>query len=36
MKYAVEMGSNAVIYITKFRKDWFRHSKVDTDMMEIT
>jgi hypothetical protein len=33
MKYAVEMGSNAIIYI-KFREDWLRHSKVegrDTD-----
>jgi hypothetical protein len=29
MKYAVEMGSGAMIYITKFHKDWFRHSKVD-------
>jgi hypothetical protein len=23
MKFAVEMGSGAVIYITKFHKDWF-------------
>jgi hypothetical protein len=29
MKYAVEMGSDAVIY-TKFHKDLFRNSKVDT------
>jgi hypothetical protein len=29
MKYVVEMGSDAVIYITKFHKDWFRHSKVN-------
>jgi hypothetical protein len=29
MKYAVEMGSGAMIYITKFPKDWFRHSEVD-------
>jgi hypothetical protein len=29
MKYAVEMGSAAMIYIRKFHKDWFRHSKVD-------
>jgi hypothetical protein len=28
-EYAVEMGSGAVIYITKFHKVWFRHSKVD-------
>jgi hypothetical protein len=28
MKYAVEMGSGAMIYITKFHEDWFRHSKV--------
>jgi hypothetical protein len=41
MKYAVEVGSGAMIYITKFHKDWFQHSKVDrggytdTDSMEI-
>jgi hypothetical protein len=30
MKYAVEVGSVAMIYIhTKFHKDWFRHSKLD-------
>jgi hypothetical protein len=29
MKYAVEMGSGAMIIHTKFHKDWFRHSKVD-------
>jgi hypothetical protein len=29
MKYAVEMGLCAVIYITKFHKDWFRHLKSD-------
>jgi hypothetical protein len=23
------MGSGALIYITNFRKDWFRHSNVD-------
>jgi hypothetical protein len=28
MKYAVEMGSGAMIYVIKFHKDWFRHSKV--------
>jgi hypothetical protein len=28
MKNAVEMGSGAMKYITKFHKDWFRHSKV--------
>jgi hypothetical protein len=28
MKYAVEMGLGAVIYIL-FRRDWFRQSKVD-------
>jgi hypothetical protein len=27
MKYAVEMGSGVMIYITKFHKDWFRHSE---------
>jgi hypothetical protein len=31
MKHATEMGSVAMIYTyTKFHKDWFRHSKVDT------
>jgi hypothetical protein len=31
MKYSVEMGSGAMIYIhcTRFHKDWFSHSKVD-------
>jgi hypothetical protein len=29
MKYAVEMGTDAMIYIPKFHKDWFSHSKVD-------
>jgi hypothetical protein len=30
MKYAVEMGSGAMIYVhTRFYKDWFRHSEVD-------
>jgi hypothetical protein len=28
MKYAVEMGSGAMIY-TKFHKNWFRHSKTN-------
>jgi hypothetical protein len=28
MKYAVKMGSAAVIYSTKFHKHWFRRSKV--------
>jgi hypothetical protein len=28
MKYAVEMGSGAIIYM-QFHSDWFRHSKVD-------
>jgi hypothetical protein len=28
MKYAVEMGSCAMIYITKAHKDWLNHSKV--------
>jgi hypothetical protein len=28
MKYAVEMGSGAMIYIPSFIRDWFRHSKV--------
>jgi hypothetical protein len=43
MKYAIEMGSDAVIYITKFNKDWFPHSKVNrarihrqTDSMVIS
>jgi hypothetical protein len=30
MKYAVEMGSDVMIYVhTKFHKDWFGNSKVD-------
>jgi hypothetical protein len=29
MKYVVELGSGAMIYNTKFHKDWFRHSKVN-------
>jgi hypothetical protein len=28
MKYAFEMVSGAMIYITKFQKDWFTHSEV--------
>jgi hypothetical protein len=41
MKYAVEMGSVSMIYITKFHQDLFRLSKVDgvwdsqTHRMEI-
>jgi hypothetical protein len=28
MKYDVEMGSGAMIYVyTKFNKEWFRHFK---------
>jgi hypothetical protein len=29
MNHAVEMGLGSVIYITKFREDWFRHSNVN-------
>jgi hypothetical protein len=29
MKYGVEMGSDAMVYITKFHKNWFRHSEVN-------
>jgi hypothetical protein len=30
MKYAVEMGSGAMIYVhTKFHKEWFRYSTAD-------
>jgi hypothetical protein len=29
MMYAVEMGSGAMIYITKFYKDSFRRSEFD-------
>jgi hypothetical protein len=41
MKYAAEIGSSAMIYIPKFYKNWFRHSKVDgenrhTDTMVIS
>jgi hypothetical protein len=32
MKYAVEMGSDTIIYVhTNFLRDWFRHSKVEWD-----
>jgi hypothetical protein len=30
MKYAVEMGLSAMMYIPSFRKNWFRHSKVNS------
>jgi hypothetical protein len=29
VKYAFEMGSGVMILHTKFRKDWFKLSKVD-------
>jgi hypothetical protein len=29
MKYTVEMGAGAMIYI-KIHKDWFRHSEVNS------
>jgi hypothetical protein len=29
MKYAVEMGSGATIYITRFDEDWPSHSEVE-------
>jgi hypothetical protein len=29
MKYAIKMGSGAMIYISNFKKDWLRHSKAD-------
>jgi hypothetical protein len=29
MKYAVEMDSGAMTYVTKFHEVWPRHSKVD-------
>jgi hypothetical protein len=32
MKYAVEMGSGAMIH-TKFLKDWFSHLKVDRGIL---
>jgi hypothetical protein len=28
MKYTIEMGSGSLIYVSRFHKDWFRHSKV--------
>jgi hypothetical protein len=31
MKYSVEIGSGAMIYVTNIRKDWFRQSKVDRE-----
>jgi hypothetical protein len=36
MKYGVEMGSGAMIYITKFHKDWFRRSKVNRGWDSLT
>jgi hypothetical protein len=40
MKYGVEMGSGAMIYIPSFIKSGSRHSKVDkgghTDRKDIT
>jgi hypothetical protein len=30
MKYVVDMGSRCHAIYTKFRKDWYRYSKVDT------
>jgi hypothetical protein len=32
MKYAVEMYSDAMIYIPKFYKDRYRYSKVDREI----
>jgi hypothetical protein len=29
MKYDVEVGSGAMIYLSSFHKDWFRHSKAN-------
>jgi hypothetical protein len=29
MKYALEIGLDAMVYIPSFIKDWFRHSVVD-------
>jgi hypothetical protein len=29
MKWAVEMGSGTMIYISKFHRNWSSHSKVD-------
>jgi hypothetical protein len=29
MKYAVEMGSGAMMYIPSFHTDWFRYSVVN-------
>jgi hypothetical protein len=31
MKYAVETGLGAMVYIPKFHKDWFRDSEVDLE-----
>jgi hypothetical protein len=36
MKYAVEMGSVAMILHTKFYKDWFRHSKFNGEVHRQT
>jgi hypothetical protein len=34
MKYAVEMGSDAITH-TNSHEDWFRHSKVDRGDTDI-
>jgi hypothetical protein len=37
MKYAVEMGSGAMIYVpTKFHNDWFGHSDLIRGMQRHT
>jgi hypothetical protein len=29
MKYSAEMGTDAMMYTSKFNNEWFRHSKFD-------
>jgi hypothetical protein len=37
MKYAIETGSGALIYVrVKFHKDWFRYSKFDVGRVKQT
>jgi phospholipase C len=29
MKYAIEIGSGAMMYVLKFHEDWLSHSEID-------
>jgi hypothetical protein len=36
MKYTVQVGSGAMIYISMFHKDWFEHSKVNRKAFRVS